>query len=676
MIDLPNKESRKWSAAQNGDLFGTVVRTKNMDFGTDGYAILARKALTWYSEDDDANFQIPVAIAGDDTYAYVITTDNCFAVDIASDTLPFSELTTSNAPSTTNQSDAEFYQGLLHVSGSTTVKSYSGGTGGSWTSRISGLSSSYPHPLCVNDQRQTLLVGNGNVVRQYDSSYTRDTSNELTLDPQYVVTCIRYKGNVAYIGTKNIYGGHAKVFLWNCVGTGYNEAHSVQADWVYSMTEFESSMAAIVSSGQLLKYNGGGFDELAALPVYYTPYSWASSQGTASLLGKVASRGMTTIGDTIYMNVDGSLRNSQTQYPGQYLPEQPSGVWTFDRSVGLVHRAAANHKSYRAYTPTAVASNYLVFSSAHGLVTGDPILCQAVGTISGTTAGQIYYAIVDDDASTTTCKIAVSPDDALEGRYVSISGTPTTDKFAFDRYESMGHTKVVSVGGIFAFSRTIPNLFYGSEVLFGVNVTDETATSKAVACSLGMGRNEGWMVTPWIQAAGVTDFYQRLYTLFNELNLTTDEVVVKYRTEKEFGFPKPLGFTSTQSWTSDDTFTVDTTQHDFRGVIEGDEVEFVLGNGAGYCANISDIDKTTSTYAVTIDRSLPVVNTNKMDFVVERWKELNVFDADSEDNPRGYGKTNIDDIRGRKAQFKITLRGRNIAVELLSLVNSINKPAT
>ena len=46
----------------------------------------------------------------------------------------------------------------------------------------------------------------------------------------------------------------------------------------------------ITSAGQLLRFNGGGFDELERLPVYGTGYSWTSTAAASSLVGKVAAR--------------------------------------------------------------------------------------------------------------------------------------------------------------------------------------------------------------------------------------------------------------------------------------------------------------------------------------------------------------------------------------------------
>lgn len=637
----------------------------------DGYASLARKAMCWYSTDDDANFDLPVVITADDTTAYSITTDNVFSVDIASDALTVTELTTSNQPTLGFYTDAVFFNGILQVSGNSTVKSYSGG---SWTSRISGLSTSYPHPLCVNEKSQKLMVGDGNVVKQYDTSYTIDSTNQLTIPSEYYVTGIRFKGNTAFIATRNVAGGHARLFIWNCLGTGNNGSFKVKGDWIYSMEEFEGTMMVIDSSGQLVAFNGGGFTFVDAFPVFYTPYSWGSNASTSSLVGRVASRGMTSIGDTIYMNVDGGLRNSQTQYPGSYLVSQPSGLWTFDRKSGLVHKAGYNHKTKLSLTPSSLNSSHLVFSTAHQATTGDPILCSVKAGITGTTSGQVYYAIVD---STTSLQLAVSPNDAYAGRFVLLSGTPSTDKFVLDRYESYGHTKIVNAGGIYAFSRTIPNLMYGSEVLFGVKLSDSSNTSKSGMMSLGMGKNRGYIVTPKIPSAGVTDFFSKLYALFTSLNLTSDEVVVKYRTTEKFGYPKTLAFSSgTQSWASTTTLTVDTTTKDFRGCEVGEEIEFVMSAGAGYTAHITAIDDTTSTYTVTIDETVPVTASDKTDFVVDNWKKHEVFNNLSENNDAGFGENLLAETRSKWVQFKIEMRGRDISMELLTLVNSINKPAT
>lgn len=653
-----------WKSSTSGDKFGHVVRTKNISFEKNGYLSLAKKALTLYSNDDDSGFGNPLVILPDNQYVYVLTdAPGFFVINTEGDVLSILQTSGTNAPSFDTWSDAVIFNGKVNASGDTNVSAIAFGQGQTWpvSKKITSLDEDTPHPLCVIEHLNLLAVGNGNEVAAYDTDYS--VQDTLTLPAEYMVVSMRWRNNFLYIATRHLYGGDAKLFIWNGTGSTAQAGYTTQgADWIYSLADYQSSIALVVSTGQILRFNGGGFDEIASFPIYYTPYSWSSTADASSLVGKVASRGMQTSGDRLYINIDGTATD------GTFLPEQPSGLWILDAAHGLHHHASPNYLSMQQLTPTELASSRLVFATSHQAETGDPVLCASHDTLVGPTGGQVYYAIVE---SATALQLALSAADALNGRSIDITGTPGTSKFTFDRYESFGETVFDQPGGICLLSRARFNPFLGSHVLFGASSLDASLSMNGVLMSVGIARNRGYFITPKISAANALSTLQKLVAYCRSLRLDTDQIVVKYRTSEKFGLPTHLAFSGSSSWNTSTSFTIDPTGKDVGSIEEGDEIEIVKGAGAGYLAHITNIDDTQTPYTYTIDEEMPV-STGAFDFIADNWSKLGTFGSDDEDIERGVAEQALEDVPlAHWIQFKIELRGRDIDLDAIAIETAL-----
>lgn len=679
MITIPDRATKKWSVSLESDVFGNIVRTRSLDFNKKGYISLAKKPICLYSDIDSSHFGHPVAMASDPNNLYVITDDYPYAFSGLSGAITGTPLSGGTLPTFTAQSDIIPYQGLMHASGDTDVSSLSGSN---WTQRISGLSGSYPHPLCNSEHQQFILVGNGNVVKVYNSAYVLQTT--LTLPSEYVVVWMRWQANMIYIGTKNIQGGDARLFLWNGTGTAAQSAYSVKADWIYSGCEYDSSIAVITSAGQLLRFNGGGFTEIDSLPVYYNPQlSWSSDAATSSLIGRVSSRGMEAKGRRIYINLDGSMLNSSgtTGFDDSLLYNQPSGLWVYDPDIGLYHKAGYGNKDAVTIAVSSLASNELTMASAATFETGDPVLAGDSVGLTGLQAKKVYYAI---KTSSTKLKLALSQSDAFAGRNIVITGVVSAnDKLTFETYKSVGATKIRSNGGIALINRLSPNIFNGSEVYFGGKTNNATADATEVLMSLGMGRNVGSLTTPKIHSSAVTDIFQKIFPRFPVINLATQKIIVKYKLTDRFGLPVTNAFNTVAKvglavWASTTTFTVDTRYYDFKSVQVGDEVEFINGSAAGFTAHITSIDTSaTPSYTITIDEAPPDVSvSDKSDFMVDSYVKLYTIDLSTTPNDVALGFTDVAFTQVAKwLQLRFELRGW-IDMEEISVENAPDQSFT
>lgn len=670
----------QWNVVHETDLFGDIVRCRNIDLSETGKVRLARKPTAIYTDNaassttGDSDFDKPIAIVSDGTYIYVFTSgasDRHFKFDITETGINATKITNTGQPTVTETSDAITFEGEVVVSGGTVLRRLAGHPSAWSSTSISdfSLSGTNPNPLCRVEHRRTFVVGDGNVVYQSDAAaFTDDDTNILTLPDEYIVTSIRWRGNKLYIGTRNIGGGNAMLFVWNGSGTSAESGWPVDADWIYSLCEYGNSVAVLTSAGQLLRFNGGGFDPLAEFPVYYTPYSWTEIGAGATTLGKAINRGMFAIGSTIYITIQGE----PSGIGGPDAHKQPGGLWIYDPDAGLYHRAGFATEPYKKLDISTLDSSIFTLSAAHGLSTGDPVYAFSVSNIAALVPGRVYYAIVE---STTALKLAYTPADAEEGDYITCSGTISGDSLAVDDLAAVGNVHSVEPGAVYGFGKQQGSRMFMTEVLFCGASEDTGGGEIHSMMSLGLGRNVGYFLTPKIYASGATDVFKKIVSSIEGLNVDTDKVVIKYRTKERPGLPSPQALTSTgyATWTDANTFTVDTTAKPIMRAEVGDEVEIMFGAGAGYSAHITAINDATSTWTIDIDESIPeIAASDKSDVQIDNWTKLCAITKDNTTYDQGY----IDSALGKTngwIQFKVELRGRDVAINRLQIINEIQK---
>lgn len=652
MILLPTATDRKWRANHLSDILGDIVNTRAVDLDDDGYLTLARKVIALYTETQDADFGLPVAIVPTTTGTYnVVTSNEQFNIDPAGDLDIDVDGDEGDSPNFDSGADALYFAGRFTASGATTIGTKATG----WTERINGLDTDFPHPLCNVETRQELAVGDGNVVKFYDTSYVLQTT--LTLPVEYVVMWIRFIGNDVFVGTKNTSGGHARVFKTDGASTEADEGYSVKSDWAFSGCEFDSSLAVLNSIGQVLRFNGGGFDVLGAdrqipciFPVYNSPYVWNDNNN--GNIGKCAQRGMISEGDNLYINIDGSIDSPQIEF----LDRQPSGLWSYNYDNGLTHKAGYVFERHTRVTPTALASSILTFAAAHGLQTGDPVLCGQNGGIVGVNDNQTYYAIVE---STTAFKLAISPEDAVDGKLLILSGSLALSEFAFDKNVSLGAVHDLTPGAVAAVTISF-NPFHASDIIFGGEAqSSDGVTNISTLMSFGLAANVGSATTARIVAKGVTDNTQKAFLRFRGIHRPGDAIEVKVKKFDRFGLPIEAAQSSSGygTWTSETAFTVSGALRALSAVEVGDEVEFILGAAAGKVAHIAAIDTSVVPHAITLDREMDgVVAGNKSDFVINNFKTIKTINVDTKDLKRGYAEIDIGGVSGW-IQFKFEMRG-------------------
>lgn len=685
MTSLPFEQSGKWSVKHGQDFLADIVNTRNMDFSSGNFATIAKKPVCIYNTDTspDGNLFgtvtaiVPIVSSGGSSTTYTIVTSNKVYQWSADTTMV--TLNDINTPTMGLWSDGIAYPvsgtQVPLVTGTTKAAYYSGGA---WHDAIAAtaFSASYPHPMCIVEHLggAPFLVGDGNLVHQYDNMFSEVTANKLVLPTQYVVTGMRWRAGNVYIATRNITGGQAKLFVWNGTGaTAVGGGWDVKADWIYSLEDFDDSIVILTSAGQLLRFNGGGFTELAYFPVYDSPYSWASPSALTNPIGRCGNRGMTAHGGVLYMNIDGALNVPLTDTPGRYIPEQPSGLWCYDPDIGLYHMAGYRYTKYNEASYTFASSNF-VFASAHNMQTGDLVYPTNTTGLTGVTVNQLYYAIV---ANSTSIQLARSQSDALNGTYMTITGTVAAGTMIIETFNTMGSVFTQSFPGAvcpFITNNPTPSIL-GSLLMYAGTVTKADNTTTSSLMSLGTGHGIASFTTTPIPASAVTDSFTKIIQFISVMSLHDSKIIVKYRTFTDFGLPNQYRKTTDGmvTWASTSSFTVDTTKKDFTSVQIGNEIEIIEGAAAGYTAHITAIDTSTSTYTVTIDEVLPVSVSDRSEIIADNWIKKTAVTYNSTGVEKLFAETGNLAANGTYVQFKVEIRGMDIGVRKLDSINSPSK---
>lgn len=680
MIFIP--PNRQWRQLNSGETFGSLFGTRNINFDQEGYLKLAlRPSALVYGTSNFTDVNSISYLRTEDSVIvnpgyYILTGDNSgrpFRIDLTTG-VPYDLTADTNGGSIggSRKYDALVWQGRWYVSGDTRFAYHNGNA--TWTINLGSLTTGNYHPMCVHEGLTSLGIGDGNTVLLYDTSHALSTT--LTIPSAFNVRWIKYHNNNFYIGTKHKYGGDAYMFVWNGVGTAAQSSFPIKGEAILSGENYGSSIAVFTSKGQLLRFNGGGFEVLASLPVYYNTKSWAS---TASSIGRIHPRGMAADGELIYINLDGQLNDNS------FLPNQPSGLWIFDPKIGLYHRAGYSNNQTLSRSVSGVNTTTDVFTiPAYTAPTGTRVLYTATAAsttspVNSLISGNFYYLI---NVLGTTFKLASSYDNAIAGTAIDVTIAGTAEAIIFHNDTDFGSTMDnggIKVGAVALISDADPQTtgstylknMTGSAVLYGVIIPDSSFTNKNTLQSLTVGENRGSFVTQKVFSTQLKDSWHKLVSRLNSFYEGNDKIVVKYRTKNKKYLPVLISSTGV-TWSDSLTFTTTT---DLNNVSVGDEIEIVSGAASGVTVHISSLSLSAGTWTVVVDETVPGISAaNKSVCIIDNWTKI------------GTGTTtlvSIDQIfqavigKGSKwIQFKVELRGvSEPVIEELNIINETQQSA-
>lgn len=574
--------NNRWSQLNSGKLMGFLNETKGVHFDKAGTVTLSKRPSAFYTSTEDADFGALKAILYfNDTYNF-ITDDEFFHGDLAGSNLTKS----TGSVALSKGTDAVVVYGRLYVSGDVAVDWWNGS---SWNGTISvTLTTGKEHPMCEFESQNThkLAIGNGNTVTLYNSSHSA-ASDVLTLPQNQEVTCIRYRSGYLYVGTKNINGDHARIYIWNGSGSAAQYAPSVGASIVSSMTEYGSSVAFVTSAGQLRTLEGSTIKTLANFPIYHAQGKEWTNTSDVYFTGKVFNRGMITDGDRIFISVDGLNE-------GEWVHGMYSGLWAFDPAVGLYHKAPFSDDRHTSVGGIAVDSDTITVNADHDAETGDAILVTNVGSLTGITVDTTYYAI---RVSTTKFRLASTMYDAHNGNQLTIGGTATSSVFRYTPTNQIGDYYGAEQGAVSLYSPLeLPRDIWNGGVIFGGKSNDGIYGVNL----LTQARSVGSFDTQKIYASKIKEVWQQITPFIENLNLDNEAVRIKVKTKDKFGLPT---LPRNMVWDDTNSFTTD-NKIGFGAVSKGDEVTILEGSSGGRTAHVTNITDNGTTYTFDFDLEL------------------------------------------------------------------------
>lgn len=669
---IPNQESKTHLQNNINDLEGTIFKSRNIDLDEKGYIKLASPTVAVMTTDDDADLDTVDAMYPSDSQIYM-NSDEMFVGDMTMDTLTNRNGDTNRVTPSVEE-DVIFFNDTEVVSDGSVVKYQS--SINTWTTISPSLGTTTPTAMASWETEGVLAVGNDNIVKFIDTTWAVHATT-LTLPPDFQVSSLAVQGSQLFIGTRSKSGGEAMMFVVSTIQVGIDLAYGVGTFEISSLKPFKSSLALIVSNGSLLRFNGGGFDVLAVLPVNKKDIEWASANNDYTTTG---NRAMTVDGDLIYINLSADTQNGVFRT----LPYFPAGVWCYDDTTGsLYHRYSPTYSRVLELFGSSVAVDTanddftLTSGNLDRVITGMPVMYNEGGSpkIPDLNESIVYYMIKN---SSTEFQLATSYTNAIASVPMDITGSGNisqkwwvqiTSDYGFTQFDNRMAMAVLN-------SKLFDDTVMGRICLSGEIFSKQDATTMTAVCGTSpFLPNRGYFVTPRLNSPNLEDEYTNVHIKYAPLDVD-DIILIKYKDVEKLNYPfdstkfSLSGGASLGTWTDDDTFT---TTFDMSAVVEGEEVELIAGVGSGHISKIESITESAGTYTVNLSEAFPFAVANDIcKFSIDNWKEAGRIDFDTQKKGGGFALP-----VGKKSKFvqvKVELRGVKVKIEELIINNKVHKP--
>lgn len=675
MILLP--QNGRWTQNNRSDIGGgSIIASKNIDLRTPGYVKMSDRVVSIKTEEGDSNFDAPIAINGSAGTYKVVTMDQPYDVSISSG-ISVSEDTSPNCPSSGPWSSGIYWQSRFYVADNTSFKYYASG---SWTAVTlsPALTGSVKHNMCVFENRNSLVIGNGSQLKQINTSHA-DTVN-LTIPSDYTVDKIAYNNNRVGFTSKASTGVKDSLFFtWDGSLTEANGGYSIRSAVAISVLAYKSSFIVINGNGEILYFNGSGFDPLDQLPIDIHNAGIVDSFPSNLTLGNMDTF---VDGEFVYFISQNYVQVANGGRVEHHTEFNPGSVWAWSPDTGLHHVHCTSSSvafSRQVVTANVNTTTDVITVSSTVPVTGTPVIYISPGSIIGGLKNRTIYYVIN--LSSTTLKLASSKTNALAGIAIDLTSTGhDAQRLTFYPENDFGQMVAFGRSGML---RKIPSqAYYNAGILhgdkfFGIESVpnSELLYYAQMNITAPLLENRSWIVTPRLFAQGILDVFKRIVVKHKPLRMDIDKIVVKYRTKDFTAINQPATISNNQNaectWSSATTFT---TLDDLSTVQVGYEVEIVGGAGAGQTAHVSSISENSGTYTVVLDETLiGVANTNKCLISVSNWKKIGTATTDTVTNSMGYSEFSIpqEDNKSKWIQFKIELRGVHVAIEQIQVIDNI-----
>lgn len=655
-----------WKQTNKSDLVGNIEYSKNLNFDT-GYLKLSSRCVSLLNDVTDTDFDIPNSFGRYTNGGFsLVTSDNPYLIDLGNTAILITKDTDSDddaPPNLTFNSFGKWWNNKWHVTTDTALY-YKTISNGNWTDTgITALTSGIPHPIESFEKANTLLVANGNTVRQLDSSYSVGTYAQLTLSSDFEVVGLAYNNNQVAIATRlasTIEGQNkeAELFIWDGSESSANGGYKIGTDACVNVFPYKSSFVVINRLGEVLYFNGGGFERIGQFPVQ--DVIWGD------FLNRLGyGDNITVDGDLIYFNIRSTISSDNGN---TYKENMLGGIWCYDPNIGLYHKYSPSISTANLLSTnqanTNVSTNTITKTSGTILETGNPVKVTQ-SYISPIYENHIYYII---KVSSTEFKLASTKENALALIPIDLTSVSAGNSYfmALD-LKDYGQSRNSRYGGVSLMgskSRVYDKIIFGGECY---SSTSFSTTPAHLNISVSGFKNIGYVVTGKMSSDNVEDNIVKAFIKYKTLDID-DSIVVKYKNKDVVGFPEYANCTAS-STTVFTTTSYIPKSYAYTGEIE---CEVISGAGAGQMVKVSSITESGGTYTITLNSQLEGVSaSDTLTVKLDNWIELKTIT--SADN---LGWKEIALAKTSKwAKFKIVLIGSNVTLEELQIINNNHIPS-
>ena len=299
---------------------------------------------------------------------------------------------------------------------------------------------------------------------------------------------------------------------------------------IIGIVAYKSSWLLLTRTGQVLYFNGGGFDKVTDLSLYFEEVTWGDGINPDAF-GDI----MQVEGDVIYFNLN-NLYNFYGNKSERYLENTPAGILCYDPKVGLYHRysPSLSKASFITVASGNINTTTNVITKTLGTLpaTGNPIkyVSEKASPLGGVPIGTYY--IIKHTANTFS--LAETYEDAIAGNKVDITSAVDSCFLSLD-VEDFGASRSGRTGAISLLGQQ--SLVF-DHLIFSTDMYDNNSSSNNANISLTISgfENRGYAVTSKILSGDTTDNTQNIIIKYRPLD-TTDSIIVKYKDIDVIGIP-------------------------------------------------------------------------------------------------------------------------------------------
>lgn len=396
-----------------GDTIGDIVSSFNLDLSSNYGAIRATR-MKKVTVTPNSLLQKPIAFANFQSVYWALADNELWkGGDTPSDA--FTEFDSFNLLGDIDEgnSDMKVFNGGLYFSGSTEVYKTTNGT--SFTTAISSGLTTSPHlmevmnagavsRLYITDNfTKVRSISTGDVLTSDGQAY----SLNLNLPPtEWTITTIKKNSGLIWVGLLNIYNGTGLVVSWDGYSADQrNETYNLPSG-VVSSTVLDNVLYIIDTQGQLKYFAGNSFKDVEGARLFRDNKNFLQGSGSLNNSRFIHPNGMVTTDEgTILIMLSNQIGNYD------YEDGIPSGIWEYDKNIGLYHKYSISVSPVGATTYTDFGQQRL--SSPGALFYAKPTGATATkngillaGATYFTNASTTAYGIFCDDTLDTTEKYA------------------------------------------------------------------------------------------------------------------------------------------------------------------------------------------------------------------------------------------------------------------------------